>query len=95
MNCVDCKDFTCPHRSESTGGRPCYYESGEQKEKLLTMTAEANLHYVDWSAFRREAAKDILCALIIHCSLARGDAARIAIEYADELIKQIKEEEQK
>lgn len=45
----------------------------------------------DWAAFRREAAKDILCALIIHCSLAREDAARIAIEYADELIKQIKE----
>ena len=46
----------------------------------------------DWEKFRREAAKDILCALIIHCSLAREDGARIAIEYADELIKQIKEE---
>ena len=46
----------------------------------------------DWSAFRREAAKDILCALIIHRSLARKDGARIAIEYADELIKQLKEE---
>lgn len=41
----------------------------------------------DWSAFRREAAKDIVCALIIHCNLAREDGARIAIEYADELIK--------
>lgn len=46
----------------------------------------------DWANFRREAAKEILCALIIHCSLPREDGARIAIEYADELIKQLKEE---
>ena len=45
----------------------------------------------DWEKFRREAAKDILCALIIHCSLPREDGARISIEYADELIKQLKE----
>lgn len=64
MNCIDCKDFTCPHRSENTGGGSCYYESGEQKEKLLTMAAEASLHYVDWSSFRREAAKDILAGMV-------------------------------
>lgn len=42
-------------------------------------------------SFRREAAKDILCALIIHCSLPCKDGARTSIEYADELIKQLKE----
>ena len=46
----------------------------------------------DWDTFRREAAKDILCALIIHCSLPCRDGVRISIEYADELIKQLKED---
>lgn len=45
----------------------------------------------DWSTFRREAAKDILCALITHCSLPREDGAIIAIEYADALIAKLKE----
>lgn len=98
MNCVDCKDFTCPHRSESTGGRRCYYESGEQKEKLLTMVAEASLHYVDWSSFRREAAKDILCAILSgrqHLNpvgrIGENEVSN-AIFITDELIKQLKEQ---
>lgn len=106
MNCVDCKDFTCQHRSESTGGGSCYYESGEQKEKLLTMAAEASLHSVDWSSFRREAAKDILCAMLgrverFYTGVSidgknkishHKDFIKLAIEDADELIKQLKEE---
>ena len=60
---------------------------------------------VDLDAFRREAAKDILCSLlsrverIYTCVKSDGarvtdhrDFIRIAIEDADELIKQIKEE---
>ena len=47
----------------------------------------------DWDAFRREAAKDILCALVIHCSLSGKDCSKIAIEYADELIKLLKEDQ--
>lgn len=53
--------------------------------------SELDFDYRKWEDFRMEAAKDILCALIIHCSLARKDGASIAIEYADELIKQLKE----
>ena len=99
MNCVDCKDFTCQHRSENTGGRRCYYESGEQKEKLLTMAAEASLHYIDWSSFRREAAKEILPTLIEKASeiyelesLAKEVWCEKAVEWADELIKRLKDE---
>lgn len=48
----------------------------------------------DWSSFRREAAKDILCAMI---QAGVDDAWRnvvpAAIEGADELIKQLKGEE--
>ena len=54
--------------------------------------SELDFEFADWGKFRREAAKDILCALIIHCSLPCKDGARISIEYADELIKQLKEE---
>lgn len=44
----------------------------------------------DWTSFRREAAKDILCAIVSHT----GGNANIerAVELADELIKQLKEE---
>ena len=52
---------------------------------------------VDWGKFRREAAKDAMCAMI---GMGRDDGykysphevAHYAIVYADELIKQLKEE---
>lgn len=49
----------------------------------------------DWAAFRREAAKDILCSMV-RGGYGRGrekEQAKLAVEYADELIKQIKEEQ--
>ena len=56
---------------------------------------------VDWSAFRREAAKDILPAMInwrrineagANLLISKEEVVKLAIEYADELIKQLKEE---
>ena len=49
---------------------------------------------VDWSSFRREAAKDILCAM--NCApgpymKSLQEAVRDAIEQADELIKQLRD----
>lgn len=48
---------------------------------------------VDWSAFRREAAKDILGAVIAKKSsmCSYGEVVEEAIKFADELIKQLKE----
>lgn len=51
----------------------------------------------DWEKFRREAAKDILCAITCH-GMVGNDAhyklmAGEAIKQADELIKQLKEDE--
>lgn len=46
---------------------------------------------VDWEAFRREAAKDILCAMIHHQNSTDSTEVSIAIDIADELIKQLKE----
>lgn len=47
---------------------------------------------MDLDAFRREAAKDILCAMIHHQNSTDPSEISIAIDIADELIKQLKEE---
>ena len=47
----------------------------------------------DWSAFRREAAKDLLCSILSTKDGANPKDVTIAIEIADELIKQLKEEQ--
>ena len=52
--------------------------------------------FIDWPSFRREAAKDILCAIVQHDHLGKEAegckfkevAVEIAIIFADELIKQ-------
>ena len=50
----------------------------------------------DWSSFRREAAKDILAAIIsgdkLHCPLSCEYASEVAIQYADALIAKLKEQ---
>ena len=94
MDCIHCKDFTCSHRSDSTGGRKCYYESDRKQEKLLTVTAEASLHYVDWRYFRREAMKDILCSMIEARKPATFKPVLIedALMYTNALIEKLKDE---
>lgn len=97
MNCTECKDFFCKHRSQITAGGECFYESKEQREKLLAITTEATLDYVDWSSFRREAAKDILVGLCANNNIgyygnSNTALASSAIALADELIKQLKQE---
>ena len=50
----------------------------------------------DWQSFRNQAAKDILCALIHKTDNFIGkDSAGYAIMIADELIKKLKEKEEK
>ena len=46
----------------------------------------------DWDAFRRDAAKDILCAIISTTVGANPKDITMAIDIADELIKQLQEE---
>lgn len=50
----------------------------------------------DWQSFRAEAAKDILCAMVpdAHNIIGTGNV-EYAIMIADELIKQLKEKEEK
>ena len=48
----------------------------------------------DWDTFRREAAKDILCAIISTTVGANPKDITMAIDIADELIKQLQEEKE-
>ena len=54
--------------------------------------SELDFNFEDWEKFRREAAKDILCAMIHHQNSTDPIEVSIAIDIADELIKQLKEE---
>ena len=47
----------------------------------------------DWDAFRRDAAKDILCAIISTTVGANPKDVTMAIDIADELIRQLKNDE--
>ena len=54
---------------------------------------------IDWDAFRRDAAKDILCAMIANGNLGRyGSSYSEMVEHtvyaADKLIQQLKEDKQ-
>ena len=66
-------------------------------EKIVPIGTEMT---VDWSAFRREAAKDILCALAGNKDYLKvigriEPETMLAIRFADELIKQLKDEPKK
>ena len=58
--------------------------------------SELDFSFEDWEAFRREAAKDILIALVSVPSVWKEylikSLAKSAIMQADELIKQLREE---
>ena len=81
-------------------GTATYIEDGILRQKNLSGEWEIidESESVDWDAFRREAAKDILCALIGREGLLVVDKrpgeieVTDAIYIADELIKQLKQE---
>lgn len=56
--------------------------------------SELDFNFEDWEKFRREAAKDILPAVIGKKSsmCSYGEVVKEAITFADELIKQLREE---
>ena len=79
MKCKDCTITSCPNiGSNAEFRKPCTI---------------INLDSFDWTSFRAEAAKDILCAMIARGERAKPIVVSIAIDGADELIKQLKEKE--
>ena len=72
------------------------------KKEMSNYITENSAFVVDWEDFRRETAKYMLPVTSqmkitkegkVVGSFTKKGAARLAIEYADELIKQLKEEE--
>lgn len=89
MKCKDCTNWGCLRRA-SDAQKDCYYEQCAAKE-------------FDWQSFRNQVAKDILCQVITleevtvaltKARVSKEKAVSIAIDYADELIKQPKQKQE-
>ncbi len=79
MKCKDCNVIGCPNRgSNAVFSKPCNI---------------INQYSFDWQFFRNQAAKDILCAMIARGEKVKDIVISIAIDGADKLIKELKEEE--
>ena len=88
MKCKNCKEEGCPFR--------CYTENGE------CSYVDFSEDGFDWESFRNQAAKDILCAVLPRIAIIDGNfqqsienAISNSIDVANELIKQLKEKEEK
>jgi len=93
MKCKDCT-AKCVFRNDSNPDAGCDF--GSLMDNLMQQQST-----VDWDAFRREAAKDILCAFASRLeSEETPDAfepdfySQVAIEWADSLIKNLQENKQ-
>ena len=86
MKCKNCTIWACPRRRD--GEQQCYYE--EKK---------AAYEDVYWYRFRAEAAKDFVSIMCNHRYDTKEERYPVickeAIALADELIKQLKEKEEK
>lgn len=90
MKCKDCTFYYCQYRT-TDAEKDCYYEQWTAKKPF------------DLQSFRAEAAKNILCATLsggtasgmIGIIPEKETIVKASIEIADELIKQLKEKEEK
>lgn len=109
MTCTECKVGYCAYRSTDPQ-RECPIQNGHRDSSHFSMppqesgkgsiVPEGTRMVTDWSSFRREAAKDILCAIINNKdTFAVPHDKRVgevevsnAIFLAEELIRQLKQE---
>ena len=88
MKCKDCTTFDCQYRT-TDAEKDCYYEQWTAKKSF------------DWQSFRAEAAKDILCSVILTFEAKESfdktldNAINNSIKAADKLISKLKEKEEK
>ena len=82
MKCKDCYKYDCPDR--------CYTDDAE------CVLQHWIAKQFDWQSFRNQAAKDILCAMVPNANnIISPGIVDYSIKIADELIKQLKEKEEK
>ena len=86
--CKDCGLYECARRGD--GETECFYDADLQASKELEEKAY-------WQSFRAEAAKDILCSMIQggYAESRIEYQSELAVKYATELVKQLKEKEGK
>lgn len=92
MKCEDCDNWKCLDRSY--GEAECiHYKCDGQSSS----SQQSSLQSFDWQYFRAEAAKDILCAIIQggYAESRIEYQSKLSVMYADELVKQLKEKEEK
>lgn len=87
-----CKENGIPYDPESPFNKGGYYKSAVLPLECFDLWEEPN-----WSAFRREAAKDFISGMLANVSPAAEqwttpEIVTAALEIADELIRQIKQE---
>lgn len=94
MKCKDCTSTLCSYRT-TDGEKECFFDKHEGYPLPRDLWPSEDGSSVDWSAFRREAAKEILAAS--YTSDLFTDTKTLVsgcIQAADELIKQLKEDQQ-
>ena len=78
------------------GRRFCWYQVELIPEPIDEFSPSLLNPTVDWSSFRREAAKDILAGAIaggkVYAGSDKAGIVKFALDYTDELIKQLKQE---
>ena len=72
------------------------FDSPEGKRIFNTEELDfLDIDNIDWQSFRNQAAKDILCSIIQggYAESRIEYQSKLAVQYSDELIKQLKEKE--
>lgn len=68
------------------------WSTGDAYQSRTFTNSQLDFEYQEWDAFRREAAKDILCAIIQgNTSYDSLYEVHHSVELADELIKQLRD----
>lgn len=103
MKCKDCLSSKCKYAAEFGEG-DCWYESNLPSDSwFFKLHKEKRNTDFDWQSFRAEVVKDILCA-VISGGISSGagsiipekeNLVKVSIDIANELVKQLKEKEEK
>lgn len=101
MKCKDCNNLLCSHRTTDAEKECVYSSTTETPNNSIDFSISPEL---EWELFRREAAKDIFCAMLnrpdqilkhfshnlIVKNMKDEEMIRMAVERADALIEELR-----